>query len=575
MACKEVQQWVQDNVLTPVERFITAAREACNQIDTWVEEQVSQPVESWISREEQRCREESCNWWCLCCNKWFCWIVTVVVRVVTWVLVTVGRWVAQIVCQVVTVVVGIVVELVLKVILRLVTVLVCLFTEPLGALKAIWDLWNDIVDTVGDVIDLVTTLIDDAIGLLDDVADLLDGLGRSFCIFGDAMCAIFSAIFGFFSGVVRWAGDVLDWVRDVVTGVKDLVTGLLTGNWCRIQGGLRILNVLRVITSVTRIPAGWFYTGPEALIRKDALAALIDEAISNNLRGEALEKARGKVSLGGSQIGVPVKILPARLALRSSDLLWRLAREGVVNLHAIAGRVSDCGGKFIYDQFAGEVVYTGTTTSVTQSDLDRFMAEGPQAVASFTAYPITTDLFRRYLEVARRKGEQVGLRFTWPQITEVVVDDARFVPLQSDETGDAAQKALLALTGRPAADENLAEAPSISVFGYRETSLHGLTSWFRPPAASPTGTTFRTRFPEVAMRFVPIHEIGHYFGLDHTGHNSAKYIMWSPRESGQDWGAVIAEYGFLSGEANFSLDDARDVWRWITTTAQARDKILG
>ena len=51
--------------------------------------------------------------------------------------------------------------------------------------------------------------------------------------------------------------------------------------------------------------------------------------------------------------------------------------------------------------------------------------------------------------------------------------------------------------------------------------------------------------------------------------------MWSPRAGGSDWGAAVAEYGFLSGEANFTLDDARTVWRWITTTPQAREKILG
>jgi len=52
-ACQETTKWITENVLMPVERFITEAREACNQIDTWVEEQVSQPVESWISQTER------------------------------------------------------------------------------------------------------------------------------------------------------------------------------------------------------------------------------------------------------------------------------------------------------------------------------------------------------------------------------------------------------------------------------------------------------------------------------------------------------------------------------------------
>ena len=42
---------------------------------------------SWIERTWRRCVEQSCNWWCLCCNKWFCWVFRIglwVVSIVTW-----------------------------------------------------------------------------------------------------------------------------------------------------------------------------------------------------------------------------------------------------------------------------------------------------------------------------------------------------------------------------------------------------------------------------------------------------------------------------------------------------------
>lgn len=574
-ACQEVGRWITENVLTPVERFITEARESCQQISVWFEEQVWQPIESWVSRLQQQCTEQSCSWLCLCCNKWLCWLIVVVVRVVTWVVVTVGKWVAQIVCQIVTVVVGIVVELVLKVISRLVTFVVCIFTDPVQAFKGLWDLWNDIVDAVGDVIDLVATLLDDAIGILNDVGKLLDGLGRSFCIFGEAICAIATAVFGFVSGIVTWIADIVDWVREVVIGVRDLVTGLLTLNWCKIQGGLRILNVLRVITSVTRIPGSWFYSGPEKLISQATLERIITSALGSTFDGERLARAKKRACLGGSPIGLPIRVAPIRLAIRSSEFLRGLAREGVINLHAVAGRVSDCGGKFIYAQFAGEVVYTGTATTVSQSDLDTFMKDGAEAVASFTVYPVTTALFLRYLEVARRKAFELGLNMTWKPISEQVVNSGEFVPLQSDTSGDASHRTLLSNLGRSAASADVDTIPSVALFGYKDTSLHGLTSWCRPPDdVGPSGTSFRTRFPEVALRFVPIHEMGHYLGLDHEGHPSPRYIMWSPRASGTDWGEAILEFGFLSGEAIFTDDDARTVWDWITHTPQARDTLL-
>jgi hypothetical protein len=29
----------------------------------------------------KQCSEQSCFWWCLCCNKWLCWILVVVLAV--------------------------------------------------------------------------------------------------------------------------------------------------------------------------------------------------------------------------------------------------------------------------------------------------------------------------------------------------------------------------------------------------------------------------------------------------------------------------------------------------------------
>lgn len=564
-ACQEVSKWITENVLTPVEKFITEAREACEEVKRWVEEQVSQPFEEWASREERRCIEQDCNWWCLCCNKWFCWVVSIVVRVIVWIVVTVGKWVAYLACKIVTTIIGIVIELVLKVIHRIVTFVVCLFTDPLQALKTIWDLWNDIVDTIGDVFEFAGSLLDDVIGIITDIDKLVSGIGKSFCILGDALCAFFGAIIGFIRGIIHWVRDIVDWVRDTIEGIKDLVTGILTLNWCDIQRGLGIFNVLRVITSVTKIPGGWFYAGPAEQLAKNNLNKTIIDALQNAFGAdrERIERSKKKARVGGSPIGLPVKLDARRLAIRSGEFLRQLHLDGIINLHAIAGRVSDCQGKFIYGQFEGEVVYTGTTTTVSQSDLDTFISSGADAVASFTVYPIKRDLYRRYLEVAKRKGFQIGLNFTWEAIKDVFVEDTQFLPLNDGTTGEGnAQLNLLRLIGRTGERDDLTTVPVIAIFGYVVTSLHGLTT-FRV-----RGVTFRTRFPEVAFRFVMIHEVGHYFGLEHTGHDSMKDIMWSPVESGNEWSKTIGEYGFASGEANFTEQDARDVWNWITTSPQ-------
>jgi len=90
----------------------------CREVQEWVEEQIEQPIEEWEDRQEERCREEECNWWMLCLNKLVCWLVWVTVKVIRWVVVTVGKWVARVICEVVNFVldvIGFVVALILSI----------------------------------------------------------------------------------------------------------------------------------------------------------------------------------------------------------------------------------------------------------------------------------------------------------------------------------------------------------------------------------------------------------------------------------------------------------------------------
>jgi len=73
----------------------------CHEIQEWVETQIEQPIESWENQQQQQCQNEPCNWWTLCLNKLVCWLVWVLVKVVRFVLVTVGKWVARAICEVV------------------------------------------------------------------------------------------------------------------------------------------------------------------------------------------------------------------------------------------------------------------------------------------------------------------------------------------------------------------------------------------------------------------------------------------------------------------------------------------
>jgi len=74
----------------------------CFTFTTWVTEEVLEPVETWVSQQQQVC--EKLPWW----NplKWLCWFVTVLVKVIIWVVRYIVVPVLNTICNFITWVLG-------------------------------------------------------------------------------------------------------------------------------------------------------------------------------------------------------------------------------------------------------------------------------------------------------------------------------------------------------------------------------------------------------------------------------------------------------------------------------------
>ena len=108
----------------------------CHDVGQWISDNVSQQLE--------RCVEQDCNWWCLCCNKWLCGLVWVIVTVVSWVVTTVCEIVAD------------VVELIINVVKGLIDIVVGIFTLD----------WSRIVAGFGEIIGGALAFVIDVIPIL-------------------------------------------------------------------------------------------------------------------------------------------------------------------------------------------------------------------------------------------------------------------------------------------------------------------------------------------------------------------------------------------------------------------------
>src|SRR6266516_187594 len=123
------------------------AHQVCHDVGEWVESNVEQPIE--------QCIEQDCNWWCLCCNKWLCFIV--------WIMVTVVDWVVHTVCELV----ADVVDLIVNVLVGLWNVIVGIFTLDWARIvDGLLGILAGVLGFVGDVIRIAS--LGDAIGFYID-----------------------------------------------------------------------------------------------------------------------------------------------------------------------------------------------------------------------------------------------------------------------------------------------------------------------------------------------------------------------------------------------------------------------
>jgi len=70
----------------------------CKDYKKWIEEEIEKPIDDWVEQREEKCKKR--KWYDP--RGWFCWIVTTFVRIVRWVVITVGKWVTYVVCEIVT-----------------------------------------------------------------------------------------------------------------------------------------------------------------------------------------------------------------------------------------------------------------------------------------------------------------------------------------------------------------------------------------------------------------------------------------------------------------------------------------
>ncbi|MCE5252484.1 hypothetical protein LLG96_19965 [bacterium] len=73
----------------------------CDDYKEWFEEKIETPIEEQEKRTRKECKKKKCKKWCLCCNKWFCWLAIFFIWIVKWIIKIVGKWLVYTVCRII------------------------------------------------------------------------------------------------------------------------------------------------------------------------------------------------------------------------------------------------------------------------------------------------------------------------------------------------------------------------------------------------------------------------------------------------------------------------------------------
>ena len=130
----------------------------CTEVTEWIETQVSKPIEDWVQQREEKCKKRP--WYDP--RRWLCWIVTTLVKIIRWVVVTVVTAVITIVCRLISDLLSIIWDL-LKFLGHLLKALFtwdkCVLQEALAdlgdALVGVYELIGDVI--IRPVIDRIQT----------------------------------------------------------------------------------------------------------------------------------------------------------------------------------------------------------------------------------------------------------------------------------------------------------------------------------------------------------------------------------------------------------------------------------
>jgi hypothetical protein len=457
------------------------------------------------------------------------------------------------------------------------------------------DVVDTVVDTVEDVVDAVVDTVQEGLDAAADWAN--DHLGG---FLGGVANVVLGGISGWLEGVQDLVHDVLDIVRDVVA----IVGAILRLDFAAVIDRLvdLVIHVVDLFIDWVRfVTFGYVVGGIVHAFQRSGLKKFVEGLLEERFSGDPLAAVRDRLGMDGTNWGFPLKAEHRVARMDSATLpLWQMHLDGDVDLYALAGLLS-------FDSFQLFPRPRTLVRTVTANGNDSLFPVNRLAISSYIesqgeegrlrVYALSREATADNLRIAREKCRKIRVKLDWN-------DGEKFSWFRGYTTHDLTsgddfffdpdtQGRYLPDHGlRTGRAEDNCTLLALAVFRYDDDSdgneQFGLTTGRtirENDAASPcatagrtdaccstldltegSGVTYRDLWPSYVFRYVLPHEIGHYLGLCHAGHDGFQNLMWKPDPDAGlgpvSWGTFSFYY---ESEPHFTYEDARNAWRFIVS----------
>ncbi|KAF0192790.1 MAG: hypothetical protein FD165_560 [Gammaproteobacteria bacterium] len=406
--------------------------------------------------------------------------------------------------------------------------------------------------------------------------------------------------------VCKIVGAVLGFVRDFFTGLWDVIAGIFTLDWRRILDGLITIGsgFIDLVATLARIQ----YLG-------DTLDYIIEEYNRGQLRdyvrkllekkysGEELDNIKKTLRVDHGAFGYRIPMRAIRTFLDSETPSPRepgvsnlvvLHEQGEINLRELCGFDFTEGfwNRKRYKTLkkglhAGGGGFGEIDNPISEDELDTYLSSRGAQGPKFIVLCMRDGVLKTKLRAAELKGRELGLMPQWTQETKEV-KLPEHIKHKGFDTGVAATSLVNFLVDpigrqRKVRDANgnlidetaalgdLCTPVAVGVFRYTDT-LRGIAACLKGSSCQhlhdASGVTFIDNKPDIVWKYVPIHELGHYFGLCHV--DGVDRIMYSSRQNSWfDWW-TLPKLLYTKGEPSFTLGEAKQTWDYIVAHFPAR-----